>query len=40
SAMEWAGVHPGLVAGRSDNIKVTHPEDLPLAALFLQYQQQ
>ncbi|WP_242695034.1 2-C-methyl-D-erythritol 4-phosphate cytidylyltransferase [Shewanella sp. 4t3-1-2LB] len=39
SAMEWAGVRPGLVAGRSDNIKVTHPEDLPLAALFLQHQQ-
>ncbi|WP_025821155.1 2-C-methyl-D-erythritol 4-phosphate cytidylyltransferase [Shewanella marina] len=35
SAMEWAGEHPGLVSGRSDNIKVTHPDDLALAQLFL-----
>lgn len=35
SAMEWAGVMPGLVSGRADNIKVTHPDDLRLAALFL-----
>ncbi|KFZ38238.1 2-C-methyl-D-erythritol 4-phosphate cytidylyltransferase [Shewanella mangrovi] len=35
SAMEWAGVAPGLVSGRADNIKVTHPDDLPLAALYL-----
>ncbi|WP_372871758.1 2-C-methyl-D-erythritol 4-phosphate cytidylyltransferase [Shewanella sp.] len=40
SAMEWAGVHPGLVSGRADNIKVTHPDDLQLAGLFLQAQQQ
>ncbi|BDM65404.1 2-C-methyl-D-erythritol 4-phosphate cytidylyltransferase [Shewanella sp. NFH-SH190041] len=39
SAMEWAGVQPGLVPGRADNIKVTHPDDLPLAALFIQAQQ-
>ncbi|QYJ76389.1 2-C-methyl-D-erythritol 4-phosphate cytidylyltransferase [Shewanella sp. FJAT-52076] len=39
SAMEWAGVHPGLVSGRADNIKVTHPDDLQLAALFLEAQQ-
>ncbi|MCF1427460.1 MAG: 2-C-methyl-D-erythritol 4-phosphate cytidylyltransferase [Shewanella sp.] len=38
SAMEWAGVKPGLVSGRADNIKVTHPDDLPLAQLFLQAQ--
>ncbi|MCG9753646.1 2-C-methyl-D-erythritol 4-phosphate cytidylyltransferase [Shewanella insulae] len=36
SAMEWAGGLPQLVSGRFDNIKVTHPEDLKLAALFLQ----
>lgn len=30
SAMEWAGHAPRLVAGRSDNIKVTRPEDLAL----------
>lgn len=40
SAMEWAGFNPGLVSGRADNIKITHPDDLPLAALFLQAQQQ
>ena len=28
SAMEWAGQAPRLVEGRSDNIKVTRPEDL------------
>lgn len=35
SAMEWAGTMPGIVSGRADNIKVTHPDDLQLAALFL-----
>jgi len=35
SAMEWAGIMPGIVSGRVDNIKVTHPDDLQLAALFL-----
>jgi len=35
SAMEWAGISPGLVAGRADNYKVTHPDDLELAELFL-----
>lgn len=35
SAMEWANVPVGLVAGRGDNIKVTHPDDLALAELFL-----
>ncbi|MGL4448537.1 MAG: 2-C-methyl-D-erythritol 4-phosphate cytidylyltransferase [Shewanella sp.] len=35
SAMEWAGIAPGLVAGRADNIKVTHPDDIGLAELFL-----
>lgn len=35
SAMEWAGFSPQLVSGRADNIKVTHPDDLRLATLFL-----
>ncbi|MEI6858549.1 MAG: 2-C-methyl-D-erythritol 4-phosphate cytidylyltransferase [Shewanella sp.] len=35
SAMEWAGIAPGLVTGRGDNIKITHPDDLRLAKLFL-----
>ncbi|WP_345872526.1 2-C-methyl-D-erythritol 4-phosphate cytidylyltransferase [Shewanella algae] len=38
SAMEWRGIHPALISGRSDNIKVTHPDDLPLAALYLAHQ--
>lgn len=28
SAMEWAGQSPRLIEGRSDNLKVTRPEDL------------
>ncbi len=28
SAIEWAGYSPKLVEGRSDNLKVTRPEDL------------
>lgn len=40
SAMEQAGFHPQLVEGRADNIKVTRPEDLALAALYLSQQEQ
>lgn len=35
SALEHCGYHPLLIAGRSDNIKVTRPEDLALAAFYL-----
>ncbi len=35
SAMERAGHPPMLVGGRPDNIKITRPEDLPLAAFYL-----
>ena len=35
SAMELAGFQPHLVAGQSDNIKVTRPEDLALAEFYL-----
>ncbi len=35
SAMEWAGHSPLLVAGHNDNIKITRPEDLALAAFYL-----
>ncbi|RWR01795.1 2-C-methyl-D-erythritol 4-phosphate cytidylyltransferase [[Pantoea] beijingensis] len=35
SALEYCGYHPELVMGRSDNIKVTRPEDLALAAFYL-----
>ena len=39
SAMELAGFRPKMVEGRADNIKVTRPEDLALAALYLQQQE-
>ena len=38
SAMEWANKPVKLVAGRSDNIKITTPEDLDLAGFLLQKQ--
>lgn len=38
SAMEAAGYHPLMVEGHSDNIKITRPDDLALAELFLQQQ--
>jgi 2-C-methyl-D-erythritol 4-phosphate cytidylyltransferase len=34
SALEYCGYQPLLVPGRSDNIKVTRPEDLALAAFY------
>ncbi len=33
--MELAGYRPHLVAGRSDNLKITRPEDLALAEFYL-----
>ncbi len=38
AAMERAGHHPRLVAGAGDNLKITRPEDLPLAAYYLAHQ--
>jgi 2-C-methyl-D-erythritol 4-phosphate cytidylyltransferase len=38
SAMELQGCHPLVVEGRPDNIKITRPEDLALAAFFLERQ--
>ncbi|WP_458525358.1 2-C-methyl-D-erythritol 4-phosphate cytidylyltransferase [Onishia taeanensis] len=35
SAVEALGLAPRLVAGRRDNLKITHPEDLALAAHVL-----
>ena len=35
SAMEYAGAKPKLVNGRSDNLKITRPEDLKLAEFYL-----
>lgn len=34
SALEWAGHAPLLVEGHGDNIKITCPEDLPLAEFY------
>ncbi len=36
SAMELAGFSPKLVQGHEDNIKITRPDDLRLASLYLQ----
>lgn len=36
SAIELLGLTPKMVVGRADNIKITRPEDMPLATLFLQ----
>jgi 2-C-methyl-D-erythritol 4-phosphate cytidylyltransferase len=38
SAVEHLGLTPLLVEGHGDNIKITQPEDLPLAQLYLQQQ--
>ncbi|CAH7007773.1 2-C-methyl-D-erythritol 4-phosphate cytidylyltransferase [Vibrio chagasii] len=35
SAFEWKGFSPALAAGRSDNFKITQPEDLALAEFYL-----
>jgi 2-C-methyl-D-erythritol 4-phosphate cytidylyltransferase len=36
AAMERAGIRARLVPGRGDNIKITRPEDLPLAGFVLE----
>jgi 2-C-methyl-D-erythritol 4-phosphate cytidylyltransferase len=38
SAVELLGLRPKLVEGHADNIKITRPEDIPLARFFLQQQ--
>jgi len=38
SAVEHAGYRPLMVEGHLDNIKITRPEDLPLAEFFLSQQ--
>ncbi len=40
SAMELAGWRPRMVEGRADNIKITRPDDLRLAALYLKQEDQ
>ena len=39
SAMEHDGAHPRLVHAHADNIKITVPDDLALAEMFLQAQE-
>lgn len=39
SAIEYMGSKPKMVEGHADNIKITLPQDLALAALFLQQQE-
>ena len=38
SALEYMGEKVKVVMGRSDNIKITYPEDLDLARLIIQSQ--
>lgn len=38
SAIEYLGHRPILVQGGKDNIKITHPEDIALAEMFLESQ--
>jgi len=40
SAIELAGLHPMMVQGHADNIKITLPQDLALASLYLQQQRE
>lgn len=39
AAMELAGFSPCMVSGHADNIKITHPQDLALAELYLKQQE-
>ena len=38
SAVELLGLRPRLIEGHADNIKITRPEDIPLAQFFLEQQ--
>jgi len=38
SAVEWAGHRPVMVEGHPDNLKITRPQDLHLAAYYLDQQ--
>ena len=38
SAIEWAGHRPIMVESHADNLKITRPEDLPLAEYYLEAQ--
>jgi 2-C-methyl-D-erythritol 4-phosphate cytidylyltransferase len=38
SAIERLGHRPLMVEGHADNLKITHPDDLPLATYYLTHQ--
>ena len=38
SALELIGLQPKIVEGRTDNIKITRPEDLALAQFYMEHQ--
>ncbi|WWO95646.1 MAG: 2-C-methyl-D-erythritol 4-phosphate cytidylyltransferase [Candidatus Dasytiphilus stammeri] len=38
SALEYCGYHPTLIVGHRNNIKVTYPEDLTIASVYLEEQ--
>ncbi len=38
SAIEWVGMRPIMVESQPDNLKITRPEDLALAAFYLERQ--
>lgn len=40
AAIEWAGYSPRMVEGHADNIKITRPQDLNLAELYLRQQEE
>lgn len=39
AAMELSGFAPRMIAGHADNIKITHPQDLVLAELYIRQQE-
>ena len=39
SAIEYLGEQPAVVAGRRDNIKITHREDMIIAEAIMAYQE-
>ncbi len=39
AAMELCGFAPRMIEGRADNIKITHPQDLALAELYIKQQE-
>lgn len=38
SAIEYSGLQPQMIMGHYDNIKITHPNDIPIASAIMNYQ--